>query len=245
MADKPTRKIESHVLSSIYLGEERIVKVFVPAGANEASSLPIVYCHDGLEFFTHGRVATIATEMMATGEIPPFLIAGIAVNLDQRNADYAMDGVRHRSYLEFVVDECMPYIERQYNISQENRFMAGISLGAVATLSFALSFPDVFDRLILFSGAYFPAVQDRLARETDLRRLSAYMFIGDEEHESKTPSGVFDFLTYNESMRDILTARGADIDYEVGPGNHFWGVWQRQIPTALRWIGQHLRTSAE
>ncbi|WP_067621203.1 alpha/beta hydrolase [Alicyclobacillus acidiphilus] len=245
MTNQPSRKIESHVIHSIHLGEDRTVKVFVPPMQDASQRLPIVYCHDGIEFFTHGRIATIASTMIAAGEIPPFLIAGIAVNMEHRNADYAMDGVRHRSYLQFVADECMPFMEERYAISQGNRMMAGISLGAVATLSFALNFPDVFDRLVLFSGAYFPSVQERLRKERDLSRISAYMFIGDEEHESQTPSGIFDFLTYNETMRDILVDRGAAVEYEVGPGNHFWGVWQRQIPTALRWIGQHIRPSAD
>lgn len=120
--------------------------------------------------------------------------------------------------------------------------MAGISLGAVATLSFMLNYPDVFQKLVLFSGAYFPPVQARLAEASDLHRMSAYMFIGDEEHQAKTPSGVYDFLAYNERMRDVLKTRGADIEYEVGPGNHVWGVWQKQLPKALRWLGKQLNS---
>lgn len=233
-----SRKIESHVIQSLFLGEERAIKVFVPPQYDTQQALPIVYCHDGLEFFTHGRVATIANEMMLAGEIPAFLIAGIAVNLEQRRADYAMDGIRHREYLQFVVDECMPMLANHYRIDEDQQMMAGISLGAVATLSFMLNYPDIFRDLILFSGAYFPPVQERLAEATDLRHVSAYMFIGDEEHEAKTPSGVYDFMGYNERMRDILADRGAEIDYNTGPGNHIWGVWQKKLPDALRWLGR-------
>ncbi|GMA63220.1 alpha/beta hydrolase-fold protein [Alicyclobacillus fastidiosus] len=236
------RKIESHTLYSQNLNEERTIKVFVPHSYKSDSPLPIVYCHDGLEFFTHGRVATIANELMTSGEIPPFLIAGIAVNLDERRNDYAMDGARHEAYQHFVVDECMPMLDDLYAVDPNARMMAGISLGAVASLSFMLAYPQYFHTLILFSGAYFPPVQRRIDEEPDLSRLAAYMFIGDEEREAKTPSGIYNFYEYNEAMRDILIDRGAEVDYHVGPGNHIWGVWQKQIPDALRWLGRHIRS---
>ncbi|GEO26119.1 esterase [Alicyclobacillus acidoterrestris] len=240
MTNTPQRKIESHTIYSRHLNEERAIKVFVPHSYDQSKPLPIVYCHDGLEFFTHGRVATIANELMTKGEIPPFLIAGIAVNLEQRHSEYAMDGARHTAYQQFVVDECMPMLDSLYAVDDNARLMAGISLGAVASLSFMLAYPQYFHTLILFSGAYFPPVQARLRDEPDLSRLAAYLFIGDEERQAKTPSGVYNFYEYNEQMRDILLDRGAEVEFHVGPGNHIWGVWQKQLPDALRWLGRHL-----
>lgn len=233
------RKIESYQLQSEYLGEERTVKVFVPNLQSE-QELPVLYCHDGLEFFTHGRIATIANDMMNAGELPPFYIAGIQVNLEKRRADYSMDGLRHDAYRKFVMEECIAMLDEQYRMDNSKRMMAGISLGAVATLSFALHYKDVFKHLVLFSGAYFPPVQERLCEETDLAAISAYMFIGEEEKKAKTPSGVFDFYSYNQSVRDILQGRGAQIEMHEGSGNHIWGTWQKQLPDALRWIGSQI-----
>lgn len=241
MSDTAQRKIESHVIQSEYLQEERTVKVFVPHSYQPRQPLPIVYCHDGLEFFTHGRIATLANELMVAGEIPPFLIAGIAVNLEHRREDYSMDGVRHNAYRQFVMDEVVPKLDAAYAVDDSQRLMAGISLGAVASLSFMLTYPQYFHTMILFSGAYFPQVQNRLQEEMDLSRLHAYLFIGDEERQAKTPSGVYDFYQYNEQMRDILLDHGAEIDFHIGSGNHIWGVWQKALPDALRWLGRQLR----
>ncbi|WAH36561.1 alpha/beta hydrolase [Alicyclobacillus dauci] len=240
MSSTSQRKIESHTIQSVHLNEERTVKVFVPHNYDPSVPLPIVYCHDGLEFFTHGRVATIANDLMTAGEIPPFLIAGIAVNMEHRRADYSMDGARHESYQKFVVDECLPMLDELYAVNGDKRLMAGISLGAVASLSFMLTYPQFFHTLILFSGAYFPPVQERIQEEPDLSRLAAYLFIGDEETQANTPSGVYNFFEYNENMRDILIDKGAEVDFHVGPGNHIWGVWQKQLPNALRWLGKHI-----
>lgn len=241
MGETNQRKIESHSIESRVLGEARTVKVFVPHLYRPEQPLPIVLCHDGLEFFTHGRVATIANELMERGEIPPFLIAGIAVNMQHRRADYAMDGDRHQAYIQFVMEECLPTLQELYAIDPEQRMMTGISLGAVASLDFMLQYPQVFQRLVLFSGAYFPPVQQRVGEESDLSKLHTYMFIGDDEKQAKTPSGVYDFYQYNEQMRDILTERGASVSFHVGPGNHIWGVWQKQLPDALRWLGKQIK----
>lgn len=240
MAD--SRKIESHQIQSAYLDEERTVKVFVP---NQQSKLPlpILYCHDGLEFFTHGRVATIAHEMMEKGEIQPFYIAGIAVNLSSRRDDYALDGKRNAQYQKFVMEECLPALDEQYQVDPANRLMAGISLGAVASVGFALTQPEMFHRLVLFSGAYFPPFQERLQQETDLSYLSTYMFVGDDETKAKTPSGVFDFHSYNGKVRDIIEQRGGQVEFQEGEGNHVWGTWQKQLPNALYWIDRHIKPS--
>src|SRR5579875_3499531 len=85
---QPQRKIEAHTLTSTFLSEERTLKVFVPPAYNKEKAYPIMYCHDGLEFFTHGRVATIANQMMLDGELEPMLIAGIAVSKTNRTDDY-------------------------------------------------------------------------------------------------------------------------------------------------------------
>lgn len=233
------RKIESYQVQSEYLGEERTVKVFVPNLQSE-QLLPVLYCHDGLEFFTHGRIATIANEMMNRGEIPPFYIAGIQVNLEERRADYSMDGKRHNAYQKFVMEECITMLDERYSIDTSMRMMAGISLGAVATLSFALHHKEMFKHLVLFSGAYFPPVQERLREESDLSTIAAYMFVGEDETRAKTPSGVFDFYSYNQKVYDILRSRGAEVDMHEGPGNHIWGTWQKQLPDALRWIGAQI-----
>ncbi|MFX4301402.1 alpha/beta hydrolase [Alicyclobacillus tolerans] len=230
-----SRKIEAHVWQSRALGEERTVKVYLPPNYDTHTAYPIVYCHDGLEFFTHGRVATIAQQLIAEGRLKPVLIAGIAVNLQQRNQDYAMDGTRHEAYCEFVLDECIPEIEQHYSVDPAQRSMAGISLGAVATLSMMLHKRSLFRHFMLFSGAYFPSVQEALRMVADLSEYRAYMVVGDEEAEATTPNGVYDFLTYNRQMRDLLQERGMDITYKEAPGNHIWGFWQKLLPDALTW----------
>jgi enterochelin esterase-like enzyme len=240
--DYTKRKIEAHNLYSSHLSEERTVKVYLPPGYNPDQLYPVMYCHDGLEFFTHGRIATLANQLIAEGRLSPIVIVGIAVQKSTRTEDYSVDGSRHEAYCRFVLDECMPLIESHYAVGKttDMRWMAGISLGAAVTLSISLNHPDKFNQLVLFSGAFYENVRALVKERPSLSDLSAYMVVGEQETAVEIPSGVYDFYRANQVMRDLLRIRGAKVRYEEAPGTHIWGFWQRQIPNALEWVNAQL-----
>ncbi|GMA50199.1 hypothetical protein GCM10025857_15560 [Alicyclobacillus contaminans] len=240
--DQSKRRIETHTIYSAHLSEERTIKVFLPPGYREDENYPVMYCHDGLEFFTHGRIATIASQRMADGLLDPLVIVGIAVHKQTRTDDYSPDGARHAAYSRFVLQECVPFVEQQYAVGRtsDRRFMAGISLGAAASLSIHLQARQEFRQLLLFSGAFYENVRSLVRDESDLSNLSAYMVVGQEETAVDIPSGPYDFYRANQAMRSLLLERGARIDYHEAPGTHIWGFWQKQMPDALLWLQRQL-----
>jgi enterochelin esterase-like enzyme len=241
--DFTKRKIEAHNVYSSHLAEERTIKVYLPPGYDPATAIyPVMYCHDGLEFFTHGRIATLANQLIAEGRLRPIVIVGIAVKMSTRRDDYDPFGKRHDAYARFVLEECVPIVEERYAVGRngESRFMAGISLGASATLSIHLKAPREFRQLLLFSGAFYDNVQQLVKTVPTLSDLAAYMVVGQDETAVETPWGVSDFYELNHRMRDLLTIRGADIHYSEAPGKHIWGFWQSQIPRALEWVDARL-----
>ena len=232
------RVIEAHEVYSSQLFEERTVKVYLPPNYDASRRYPVLYCHDGNEFFTHGRIATIVNQLIHEGALKPFLVAGIAVNHSRRTADYAPDGERHDAYCRFVLETCIPFVEESYSVDPAQRFMAGISLGAVVSLELYLRQPKVLPRLLLFSGAYYPRVLEDVTRVPELQPLSAYMIVGRQETAVKTDHGDYDFYHLNQSMRELLELRGAKIDYNEADGTHIWGFWQKQLPNALAWMNK-------
>ncbi|SFU91978.1 alpha/beta hydrolase [Alicyclobacillus macrosporangiidus] len=235
----PTRRtIETHTLYSAHLHEDRTLKVYLPPGYDPANRYPLLYCHDGLEFFTHGRIATIANRMLEAGEIQPLVIVGIAVNKARRNDDYGPDGARREAYTRFVLEECMPFIEDRYAAGGRPamRFMAGVSLGAAISLSIHLDHPVEFRRLLLFSGAFYRPLLERVEAAEDLSGLEAFMVVGTEETAVETNAGARDFLALNREMRTRLERAGANVTYQEDEGRHIWGFWQRKMPEALAWL---------
>ncbi|MBX6353132.1 MAG: esterase family protein [Thermoflavifilum sp.] len=237
------RVIEGHELFSSHLLEERTLKVYLPPEYREDVLYPVLYCHDGGEFFTHGRIATIANQLIMEGKLRPLVIVGIAVQKVTRTDDYAMSGRRHEAYLRFVADECVPFVEDHYSVHRDgaHRFMAGISLGAVASLSLYLHDPDMFPQLLLFSGAYFEDVRAALRERASYTDLRAWMLVGRQETEVDTSVlGKYDFYHANHAVRDLLTVRGADVEYHEDDGTHIWGFWQRHMPSALAWVQKRI-----
>lgn len=231
------RKIESFSIYSAHLREDRTMKIFLPDGYDPTQPYDILYCHDGLEFFTHGRIATISAGMIAAGEIRPLVIVGIEVSRSHRNDDYGLGALRNDAYCNFTAQECIPAVEQHFlPAGVRRRFMAGISLGATVTLELFLRRRDLFHGLLVFSGAFYEQVQQRAHQVGQLTDLSAYMTAGLQETAVDTTHGVYDFLRFNRDMAALLTERGAQISYSEADGSHLWGFWQTQIPSALRWM---------
>lgn len=230
------RTIEGHTLFSEHLRENRLVKVYLPPHYDETKKYPILYCHDGNEFFTHGRIATIATQMIEKELIAPMLIAGIAVSPQHRTAEYSLYGDRNEEYVLFVGEQCIPFVETTYHVDSDKRYMAGISLGAVVTLLLHARYPEYFSRLLLFSTALRPAVLSWLKNTTLSPKAKAYMLIGVAEYQAQTPIGIFDFLHPNEEGRHLLREKGIETTYVESPGSHIWGFWQSHLPHGLLWL---------
>ncbi|MCL6631381.1 MAG: esterase family protein [Alicyclobacillus herbarius] len=237
------RVIESHEIYSSHLCEDRTIKVCLPPGYSREEAYPVLFCHDGNEFITHGRIATIACERMTSGELSPLVIVCMAMNKRLRSADYDISGDRHEAYSRFVLEECIPYIEEEYAIAPDKGkwFMAGISLGAAASLSIHLQRPDVFSQLLLFSGAFYPPLQAKVAETHDLSKLAGYMLVGRQETAVETKEhGTLNFYEFNRQMHTLLTERGAVMNYHEADGTHIWGFWQKHLPEALAWLEQRL-----
>lgn len=234
------RKIEGHTLYSAHLQEERNLKVFIPPDYDESKRYPVLYCHDGLEFFTHGRIATIAHQLILEAQLCPVLIVGIGVHPTYRTDDYALSGRRNASFSRFVMEECLPFIQTHYAADENQRHMAGISLGAVAALQLALSHPATFRNLLLFSGAYYEDVRNLVKTHGDLSYLETYVTVGRQETAVETPHGTYNFYRFNHEMRDMLRIRGARVEFEEADGAHLWGFWQHMLPSALKWLNRQI-----
>jgi enterochelin esterase-like enzyme len=231
------RTIVKETVSSRYLPEgSRALRVYLPPGYQEILSYPAVYCQDGEDFFNFGRVATIAGRLILDEGIEPFIIVGVDVDKKTRTAEYSPDGDRHEDYLSFFGEELIPFIESKYPVrtSRDERILAGDSLGGTVSLHLAVKYPQLFNRVISLSGAYYPASQSIVKQAGDLGWLSMYMIVGLQETAFETDRGVFNFVEMNRSMRDILTNKGAAVRYGEHEGKHVWGFWQQYIPEALK-----------
>ncbi|MFC5467604.1 alpha/beta hydrolase [Cohnella suwonensis] len=238
MSDNPLykRTINRHVIPSRHLPEgERAIRVYLPPGYQAWISYPVVYCQDGEDFFNFGRIATHAQRLILEEGWEPFVIVGVEVDKSKRTSEYAPDGNRNAAYMKFFAEEMISWVESNYPVRDEpeQRLLAGDSLGGAVSLSLALAYPALFNRIVSLSGAFYDTYIEQIEAEGSLDRLKLWMVVGLQETAYETDRGVYDFVALNREAVEILKARGAKLVYEEKDGEHKWGFWQQQLPEAL------------
>lgn len=238
MKDYYTRTIVKEEIPSRYLDSPRLVKIYLPPGYNELVSYPVIYCQDGVEFFSMGRIATITNRLILDEGMEPVIIVGVTVERSKRTSEYSPVGSRHEAYKRFFVEEMLPYIEQRYPVRREPqyRLLAGDSLGATVSLHTILDYPGPFTKLLSLSGAYFQPTLQRLQQAGSLADLDIWMMVGLDEQEVETHIGTYNFVQWNRDIYQLLQQKRAQVHYVERPGDHTWGLWQNVLPDALRYF---------
>jgi enterochelin esterase-like enzyme len=230
------RTVIRHTVQSQLLPEGfRNTRVYLPPGYQETVSYPVVYCQDGEQFFNYGRIATIAQKMILEEDWDPFIVVGVDVDLKHRSAEYKPGGSRFAAYTRFFAEELLPDIEKHFSVRRtaKDRVLAGDSLGAAVSLSLALTYPDLYCRVLSLSGAYFESYLQQARDYFSLKWLHIWMIVGLQETAFENDEGVFDMVAMNRKMKRILEERNAKLIYEEKDGEHKWGFWQNELPRAL------------
>jgi enterochelin esterase-like enzyme len=232
------RTILKDEVDSRFLGETRTLRIYLPPGYNEILSYPVVYCQDGEEFFNFGRIATHANRLILDEGVEPFIIVGVEENTKIRTQEYAPFGNRFEAYIACFAEEIIPYVEQKYPIRKDaaSRILAGDSLGGSVSLHLALMYPQLFNRIISLSGAYYEASQEIIAREKDLSHLRVWMTVGLQEDAFESDTGIYNFVELNRQCADLLRERNAEVSYREKDGKHLWGFWQNELPDALMYF---------
>ncbi|QMV44607.1 alpha/beta hydrolase [Cohnella cholangitidis] len=238
MSDNPLfkRTIHKHEVPSEFLPEgNRSIRVYLPPGFQQWISYPVVYCQDGEEFFNFGRIATHSQKLILEENWDPFIIVGVDVNIAHRTSEYAPDGERYSLYTRFFAEELIPWVESHYPVRDvpDQRVLIGDSLGGAISLSLALTYPNLFNRIISLSGAYYGVYVEQIERFSSLEKLKLWMLVGLQETEYATDRGTFDFVELNRNAVRMLEERGAKLRYVEKDGEHKWGFWQNELPEAL------------
>ncbi len=156
---------ESHLERYLYfeadqLGNERTVRLYLPAGYDPGSSYPVLYMHDGQNLFDPGatfgewEVDENLDTLIGSGSIQPVVVVGLD-NTEARMDEYThcVDDFGHgpmggdsAAYADLVVNQLMPFVEGCYAVrtGAENTGILGSSLGGLVSFDIALNHPGVF-----------------------------------------------------------------------------------------------------
>ncbi|MGD0137930.1 MAG: alpha/beta hydrolase-fold protein [Tepidisphaeraceae bacterium] len=148
-------------------------------------------------------------------------------------------------YARVIVDELMPVIARQYNISPDADMhaIAGSSSGAIAAFTVAWERPDQFRKVISIVGSFvnlrggYVYPQKILAGEKKPIRI----FLQDGVNDNRALHGDIydptrDWHLQNVRLVDALTRKGYDVNYTWGIGLHGQKQGGAILPEMMRWL---------
>lgn len=228
--------LHEFTLDSRHLGTRERILVYTPPRYSLLYSYPVLYVQDGDDYLSLGRLASQIDQLLAQKEIIPVIAVFLPVEKEKRHDRYHPEGPEHLMYKRFLSEEVVPYIDSHYGTHPlgNARTLLGESLGGVASLSVALTYPHTFAQVACQSGAFDESQMEVVRESSAVHQLSIYLEIGTEETAVETRRGTLNLLTANEQLRDLLQKKAATLRYETFAGDHTWGYWQANLPRILQ-----------
>lgn len=234
----PTGRIQDLPLISRVFGDQRTVRVYLPASFRSYRRYRLLVVHDGNDYLNYSNLSVVLDNLIARAEIPPMIVA--LSNPHNRLVEYANDP-RHA---EHIVREVLPALERSYPVIVEpsGRCLMGASFGGVATLSTAWRYPKVFDSLLLQSGSFAFADIGEHNRSPVFDPVVEFMnqfrtAPGQPAQRVFISCGVYESLIYeNRSLVPFLQSQGIEVKYSEARDGHNWENWRDRLQDGFTWL---------
>lgn len=142
-----------------------------------------------------------------------------------------------REYSKFLAKTLKPYIDSHFRTKPEPEFtgIGGSSLGGLISIYAGLIFPNVYDKLMIFSPSLWvtPRIPFRIMKLTHNFRGRIYLYGGEAESETMVPN----IQRFREELERQAEDEGVTFRVEVDPhGQHNEARWGQEFPKAVEWL---------
>ncbi len=239
----------------------RRVAVYVPKQYKPGTAAPFIVGADGPD----PLLFTTLDNLIAQHRVPAMIAISIGngggdAQGSQRGLEYdTMSG----TYAEFVETEVLPRVERECHVrltkDPDGRATMGCSSGAACAFIMAWYRPDLYHRVLSYSGTYVnqqwphdPATPhgawefpERLIANTPAKPLRIWLEVSDRDlfNPNVMRDNIHDWVLANENMAKALTTKGYHYQFTFARNAVHCdrGVKQQTLPQALEWLWQGYR----
>jgi enterochelin esterase-like enzyme len=234
----------------------RRVTVYVPKQYVTGTVAPFIVGADGPD----GELFTALDNLIAERKVPAMIAISISngggdAQGSERGLEYdTMSG----RYAEFVETEVLPRVEGLYNVrltkDPDGRAAMGGSSGGACALIMAWYHPELYHRVLTYSGTYVNQqwpwnaqsphgaweFHERLIPESARKPLRIWMEVGDRDllNPNAMRDGMHDWVLANEQMAQVLAAKGYPYQFvfarNAGHVDH--AVKEQTLPEALEYV---------
>lgn len=253
--------------------EERKIYVYVPAAYQDGTPAPILVMHDGPSQMNLVRYAldNLTISKDENRKLPAFI--AIAVQNGGNDGKGSQRGLEYDTMSDrlarFINDEVLPavlnnpqikaaYPKIAFTKNPWGRGVMGCSSGGAAALSMGWFRPDLFRRLITYSGTFVDQQDDDAAEEATYplgaweyhssmklienspkKPLRIFTHVAENDNRAKDPEETYhNWVMANERTAAALKAKGYDYRYVFSrDSKHCDGrVFQHTLADTLVWM---------
>jgi enterochelin esterase-like enzyme len=236
----------------------RKVTVYVPKQYETGTVAPFIVGADGPD----NLLFTVLDNLIAARRVPAMIAISISngggdAQGSERGLEYdTMSG----RYAEFVEKEVLPIVEKQYGVkltkNPEGRATMGGSSGGSCALIMAWFHPELYHRVLTYSGTYvnqqWPPnprsphgaweFHEHLIPAARAKPLRLWMEVGDRDlfNPNVMRDNMHDWVVANEEMAKVLAAKGYHYQFVFArnAGHTDRTVKQQTLPEALEYLWQ-------
>lgn len=243
---------------------QRQVAVYIPAGYVPNTPTPFIVVQDGQTYISDAPVTDKAfmppmlDNLIFEKRIPPIVAVLIAPGPgNQRSIEY--DTVSDR-YTNFIETEVLPRITKDYQVAfttdPEGRAVFGMSSGAAAALTMAWLNPNLYHRVISYSGTFVALQRNATAPNgawdfhqtfipnSERKPLRIWLHVSENDIGATTPAeGMRNWVIANNRMTTVLKAKGYPYQFvfSEAAGHVDQRVQLQTMPEAFEWVWKGYR----
>ncbi|TYQ15315.1 UNVERIFIED_CONTAM: endo-1,4-beta-xylanase [Acetivibrio alkalicellulosi] len=204
---------------------QRRARIYLPPGYSTSNKYSVMYLLHGIggnedEWFNHGAPNVILDNLIASGEIQPFILV-------LPNGNAAAQGVDGwENFTRDLLESLIPHIESNYSVHTDpkHRAIAGLSQGGAQSLNIGLPNADMFHYVGGFSSSPITKQNNQLFPDggTKVRQNLKVLFLS---------CGTSDNLIFsNNRVRDYCRTNNIPhTEWLLQGYGHDWTVWKPSL----------------
>lgn len=235
MKNVPHGAVAERYYWSQTLGTMRRMHVWTPAGYEKtAEKLPVLYLvHGGGDTDNSwpgvGAAGFILDNLMAEGKMKPMVVVMPNGTIEMPDGNFMGEVPL---FAQDMITDIIPFIEANYNVhtDQDNRAMAGLSMGGMETLEVTLNHPEMFSYVWVLSSSFAPGNKEVYEYERGRLKKEAARYNRNFKELVFTQGGPSD-IAYNNCKETLKLFDEAGIRYEYHDvtGGHSWEAWRQNL----------------
>ena len=248
--------------SNAYPGTQHTYWVYVPAQYNSSTPASLMIFNDGQAFIAptgNLRAFNVLDNLIYRREIPVMIAVFINPGRrpDQPEPTPQNWGDRDTNrpteynslddkYPRVIVDELMPVLYKEYNISKdpEQHGIGGASSGAIAAFTVAWERTNDFRKVLSIVGSFTNirgghAYPD-IVLKTEKKPIRIFLQDGRNDNRALNANGTYDqtrdWFYQNVRLMEALTKKGYEVNYAWGMNRHGQAMGGAIMPEMMRWL---------